>query len=260
MFDIREEFHMLCKNGWLTIDEAEKYLCDENIVSCINSCTSPQKENIFNALKTVPYNKVKVVILGQDPYPNPAHAHGLAFSSKDTVTPESLKNIFKSIDSVYNSNLFKNAYNDLTNWAKQGVLLLNTSLTYSKINLTTSDKKERDKKQQSSQKEHLKVWKPFILNIINKILLINNRPVAMFLWGNSAHELVFRNIKDKNFMQNLHSRNVIKVPNSSVVLFQASHPSPLSVNRGGDFLSAVPVHYKECDKILGNQKIVWTNL
>ena len=94
----------------------------------------PAPEQIFQALNLVPPSEVKVVILGQDPYHN-GHAHGLAFSSLDKTTPASLRVIFKEIArdvlGVGSAEEFKRAFptNDLTCWAKQGVLLLNTILT-----------------------------------------------------------------------------------------------------------------------------------
>ena len=248
----------LIKNGWLTEEEAKLFEADKEMTECMDLCTSPKKTQIFNALDLVPFDKVKVVILGKDPYPNPKDAHGLAFSSKDSKTPDSLKNIFKSIDETYGSNLFGAAKNDLTEWAKQGVLLLNTGLTFQKIQDSDISSKERDSLQAGAQRKHMRVWKPFVNLIIKKILTIKDRPVVMMLWGNDAHNLVFSNIKEgKEF---LHSRKEFIVPNTSVLLLQTSHPSPLSVNRGGDFPVTMPEHFRLCDKYLGGAKIVWTDI
>ncbi len=139
-------------------------------------------------------------------------------------------------------------------------MLLNTGLTFQKVDDKNSDKKEKDKLQAKIQKNHLKVWRPFIQKIIEKILSIKNRPVVMMLWGNSAHETVFKNIKSKEFLSALHDRNPHIVPDSSVMLLQTSHPSPLSVNRGGDFPIAMKQHLIECEKYLKEDKINWTNL
>lgn len=260
VFDILKEFHKLVQNGWLTDKEAEQYASDKGIIESMNGCTSPQKHNIFNALKKVSIKNVKVVILGKDPYPNPKDAHGLAFSSLDEATPDSLKNIFKAIDKLYKSNLFENKKNDLTKWAESGVLLLNTGLTYQRVVNEGLDKKERDLLQAKIQKEHMKIWKPFVKNIIQKLLRIKDKKLVMMLWGNDAHDIVFGNIKDKEFKHFCHDRTSVIVPNTSIMLLQASHPSPLSVNRGGDFLEVVPKHFEECDKFLGENKIDWTNL
>jgi len=88
----------------------------------------PKMENIFNAINATRYEDVKVVILGQDPYHEPNQAHGLAFSVQDGVElPPSLVNIYKEIEDDLGVKC--NASGDLTRWAKQGVLLLNTTLT-----------------------------------------------------------------------------------------------------------------------------------
>lgn len=260
MFNLEKEFKILVKNGWLTDEEADKFVADENIKKCINECTSPTKEKVFRALKEVPLNKVKVLILGKDPYPNPKDAHGLAFSSDNPKTPDSLKNIFKAIDSAYGSNLFEKAQNNLTNWVNEGVLLLNTGLTYSKVCDETLTKKERDLMQCRIQSMNMRSWKGFIKLIMSKILSIKDRPIAMMLWGNEAHNIIFSNIKNKDFKTCLHDREAVIVPDTKIMLLQTSHPSPLSVNRGGDFPETAPKHFKECDNHLGQNKINWTNL
>lgn len=248
---MKKDFEILVENGWLDDKSAKKYCESEDIINAINNSTSPKRENIFNALKIISVDNLKAVILGKDPYPNPMHAHGLAFSSKNSATPDSLKNIFKAIDKAYNSNLFDKANNDLTPWANQGVLLLNTSLTFEKCD----DKIEQAK----LQRKHFKIWQGFIADIIKKILTIKN-PIAMFLWGNDAHNLVYRLIKDKEFKTTIHSRYPQLVPDTNIMLLMTSHPSPLSVNRGGDFLESASKHFIECDKFLKDNKINWTSL
>ena len=250
----------MVKNGWLTEEEAQCFITDENIKKCINECTSPTKEKVFRALKEVPLSKVKVLILGKDPYPNPKDAHGLAFSSDNVKTPDSLKNIFKAIDTAYGSNLFEKAQNNLTNWVNEGVLLLNTGLTYSRVCDENLTKKERDLMQCRIQNMNMRTWKGFVKLIMNKILSIKDRPIAMMLWGNEAHDIIFANIKDKEFKGYLHEREGVIVPDTKIMLLQTSHPSPLSVNRGGDFSKTAPEHFKECDEHLGQNKINWTNI
>ena len=101
----------------------------------------PQEEQIFNAFECCPFDKVKVVILGQDPYHGPSQAHGLSFSVRDGVAiPPSLKNIFKELHNEYN---VLRTNTNLESWAKQGVLLLNTSLTVRK-NKTGEVKRRED--------------------------------------------------------------------------------------------------------------------
>ena len=253
---MNKDFETLIKNGWLTQEEGELFANNEKMQTAISNCTSPQKENIFRALKEVSIDKIRVFILGKDPYPNPKDAHGLAFSSDNTKTPESLKNIFKAIDKAYNSNLFEQAHNNLTSWVEQGVLLLNTGLTFQKIEGEIS-------LQNKVQRQHMKIWKPFIKLIINKIISIKDRPIVMMLWGNDAHDIVFKNIKDKDFQKYNHNRGIgvnIIIPDTQIMLLQCSHPSPLTVNRGGDFPEVAPIHFKKCDEYLGKYKINWIKL
>lgn len=252
MYDIKTEFQTLVKNGWLTEEQAKIFIYDENIQQAIEFSTSPSKENIFNALKMLSVNEVKVVILGKDPYPNPKDAHGLAFSSKNDITPDSLKNIFKAIDNAYNSNLIEKKQNNLTDWVKQGVLLLNTGLTFQKV--------EDNFEQTKLQNKNMRIWKPFVKLILSKILAISDRPLVMLLWGNDAQNIVFSLIKDKNFRLKNHNRDLNIIPNTKILILQASHPSPLSVNRGGDFPNIAPKQFQACNDFLGKNKINWTNL
>lgn len=257
---MKEMFNKLIDNGWLSQAEAEMFSKDKNVIECMKNCTSPTAENIFNALIKVPLDKVKVLLLGKDPYPDPKDAHGLAFSSLDNVTPESLKNIFKAIDKNYNSTLYENKKNDLTSWAKQGVLLLNTGLTFQKIDAPNLSLKDRKNLQTRVQTSHMRTWKPFVKLVIKKILGIKNRPVVLMLWGNDAHNIVFGNIKNKEFKDYLHKREASIIPNTQIMVLQCSHPSPLAVNLGGDFPEIAPEHFLLCDKHLGNNKIDWTEL
>ena len=258
MSNTREEFNILIENGWLTEVQAENFKSQKDIISAINSCTSPQKENIFNALKRVKYNNIRVLILGKDPYPNPKDAHGLAFSSLNTTTPDSLKNIFKAIDSAYGSKLFEKGKNDLTKWTDQGVLLLNTGLTFEKVENNNLSKNELNSLQQSTQRKHMKTWKPFVNEIIKKLLNITDRPLVFILWGKDAHDIVFSNIVDKSFQKYRYDRGVNIIPNTKIMILQASHPSPLSVNRGGDFPQIAPTQFLACNKHLGDNKVDWT--
>jgi len=248
---MEKDFEILIENGWLNKESIQKYLNNKDMMEAIEKSTSPVRKNIFNALKLVPFNKLKAVIIGKDPYPNPLHAHGLAFSSKNNITPGSLKNIFKALDSAYGSDLFYRANNDLTAWAKEGVLLLNTSLTFEKA---------QDKNLQVKlQNKHAKIWKNFIKEIIDKILTSKNR-IAMFLWGNDAHNLVYGAINNKDFLNTNHSKIPRIIPNTNIMLLMTSHPSPLCVNRGGDFIATACKHFIECDKFLSDNKINWISL
>lgn len=156
----------------------------------------PEMENIFSALNAVKFEDVKVVIIGQDPYHEPNQAHGLAFSVQDGVDiPPSLVNIFKEIESDLGIKTKKSG--DLSRWAKQGVLLLNTSLTVRRG-------------QANSHRGH--GWE----NLTSKIIsLLSERedPVVFLLWGSNAQA----------FAPNIAAQHLV---------LKAPHPSPLSAYRG----------------------------
>lgn len=157
----------------------------------------PPKNKIFNAFSLCKYNDLKVVILGQDPYHQPNQAQGLAFSTPPEITnPPSMVNILKEINSdIGNSNCNDG---DLTPWAKQGVLLINTILTV----------------EDSKAKSHHNIgWEIFTDNIIKHISSNFDR-VIFLLWGSPAIA------KTKLIDKNKH------------YILTAPHPSPLSAYRG----------------------------
>ncbi len=177
---------------------------------------TPKKEDIFNAFKYTNFEDVKVLILGQDPYPNPNHAHGLAFSSRAEKCPASLKNIFKVINKNFGTNFeFKNW--ELTSWAKQGVFLLNTALTF------------YDEK---SQNKNLKLWKPFIDLVLEK-LSERKKPLVVMLWGNKAQERALPFFENKE----------------NVLVLTSTHPSPLGANKGDNCFMECN-HFKTCNEFL----------
>ena len=156
----------------------------------------PQYKDIFNALRYTDYDEVKVVILGQDPYHGVNEAHGLSFSVRDDVKrPPSLNNIFKELESDLG---IKKTNNDLTNWAKQGVLLLNSIMSVVKDSPL-------------SHKE--KGWEIFTDNII-KLLNEREKPMVFILWGGYARS------KKK------------LITNKNHYIVESVHPSPLSAYNG----------------------------
>ena len=162
----------------------------------------PPYENIFDALRFTDYDDVLVVILGQDPYHGLGEAHGLSFSVHNNVKmPPSLLNIFKEL---YSDLKIKRTNSDLTDWAKQGVLLLNSIMTV-----------EKDKP--LSHKD--KGWEIFTDTIIKKL---NDReePIVFVLWGSFARS-------KKEF-----------ITNKNHYIIESAHPSPLSASRG--FLGSKP--------------------
>lgn len=156
----------------------------------------PSKENIYNALLLTSFDKVKVVILGQDPYHEPNQAHGLAFSVLCDKLPPSLKNIYKEMKSDLGIDF--NQDGNLEYLARQGVLLLNTTLTV------------RDGKALS---HYGKGWETFTDNIIKEIDKCNN-PIVFILWGNNARS----------------KKKLLTNPNHLII--ESAHPSPLSAYHG----------------------------
>lgn len=157
----------------------------------------PPKHQIFNAFKFTPFNDVKVIILGQDPYHGAQQANGLSFSVPEGCPlPPSLKNIFKELHTDLNLPISQNG--NLESWAKQGVLLLNTSLSVRKGKAASHQKKG---------------WENFTDAVI-RILGEEKEHLVFNLWGNPAHQKADSIDKNKHF------------------IIQTSHPSPLSAYRG----------------------------
>lgn len=159
----------------------------------------PAKQNIFAALRATPFDKVSVVIVGQDPYHGPGQAHGLSFSVPAGVPiPPSLRNIFKELNKDIGMPIPTTG--SLTGWAKQGVLLLNAILTV------------EDGKPASHAKRG---WELFTDAIIEQ-LIKRNHPTVLLLWGAYAQKKV----------QHLH----VHIDPTRHLILKASHPSPLSIS------------------------------
>jgi len=157
----------------------------------------PPPKFIFNALDSVPVDKVKVVILGQDPYHGPGQAHGLSFSVPDGVAfPPSLINIYKELKSDLGKDIPKTG--NLTHWAKQGVLLLNATLTVRAHNAGSHQNKG---------------WEQFTDAVIHKLAEKKDH-LVFILWGSYAQR--------KGAFIDSNKHLVIKSP----------HPSPLSAHNG----------------------------
>ena len=182
----------------------------------------PPKSLILNAFDQTPYDKVKVVILGQDPYYNPGQAMGMSFSvNKGVAVPKSLQNMFKQIaDDIGRPSAIEGG--DLTPWARQGVLLLNTVLTVVA----------------GQPNSHKGVgWETFTDAVINK-LNSRNTPTVFLLWG--------RNALDKRAL----------ITNPTHLVLTAAHPSPLSAFNG--FFGCR--HFSKTNEFLrknGLEEIVW---
>ena len=157
----------------------------------------PPKENIFFALKNTPYEYVKVVIIGQDPYHGEGEAHGMAFSVNPGIkVPPSLQNIYKEINRDLGLKIPNNGY--LLKWARQGVLMLNSVLTV-----------EKDKPA-SHQGKGWEIFTDQVIRHLNE----REKPMVFILWGANA--------KAKTEL----------ITNSAHLILTAAHPSPLSAYKG----------------------------
>ena len=166
----------------------------------------PAQKNIFRALELTAPGDVKVVILGQDPYHTPGMADGLAFSVPDgTKIPPSLRNIKKEIE--YSLGIHSDpSHGDLSRWAKQGVLLLNTILTVEK----------------GSPNSHALVgWQEITTEIVYACMRIR-QPVVFLSWGKPAFELI----------------NACKTNATNKIMLASTHPSPLSASKRANYAEA----------------------
>lgn len=182
----------------------------------------PEEKNVFNALELTPFESVKVVILGQDPYHGFGQAHGLSFSvQKGIPLPPSLKNIYKELQEDIGGEFPTEG--DLSHWAKQGVLLLNTVLTVEEGNANSHKGKG---------------WERLTNRLIDSLNELKH-PVIFILWGKPAQD------KEK------------LITNPNHVILKAPHPSPLSAYRG--FFGSKP--FSRVNDILiqqGQTPIRWT--
>ena len=181
---------------------------------CKTTCFPPVSL-IFKAFDSCPFDQVKVVIIGQDPYHGPGLAHGLCFSVPEGIAhPPSLQNIFKEIESDLNLPVPKSG--NLTSWSKQGVFLLNTTLSV------------RAQKAGSHLK---KGWERFTDKVIH-IISEKNEGIVFMLWGGFAKQKV-RLINTQKHL-----------------ILTSGHPSPLSANRGFWFGNK---HFSKCNYYLENK-------
>ena len=190
-------------NDWdgLLADELQKPYF-QNILAFLNKeyrrtqCYPPPQQ-VFRALRATPYGKVRAVILGQDPYHGPGQAHGLCFSVNAGVPlPPSLENIFAELHADLGCPAPQSG--DLSGWAEQGVLLLNTILTV----------------QRGRPMSHAGIgWQTFTDRVI-ELLNAREKPIVFLLWGSPARAKKTR------------------LTNPAHLILEAPHPSPLSAGRG----------------------------
>lgn len=157
----------------------------------------PSSDKVFNAFDLTPFENVKVIILGQDPYINEGQAMGLSFSVPEGIRiPPSLKNIFREIEDDLGIKCIESG--DLTRWARQGVFLLNTTLTV---------------RAGESNSHQSFGWDNFTTNVLGSLNRDNN-PKVFVLWGANARKLKFI------------------ISNPKHLILESAHPSPLSAYRG----------------------------
>lgn len=175
-------------------DEVVMFLAEEKLKG---KEIFPAEENILAALRCTPLDEVKVVILGQDPYPTPGHAHGLSFSVQPSVDPlpKSLQNIFRELEDDIGA---KRINGHLADWAGQGILLLNTYLTV----------------ESGSPQSHSSIGWTLLTNEVIKVVNEERENVVFILWGRSAQ------VKSIYINKKKH------------LILESPHPSPLSASRG----------------------------
>ena len=186
----------------------------------------PPRELLFNAFRLTPLDKVKVVIVGQDPYHEPGQAMGLSFSVPEGIkVPPSLVNIYKEIAQEYNCKMNYSS-GDLTYLANQGVLLLNSILSV------------RAHQALSHNIDEYKKFLAAVLEVLDK----QTTPIVFLLWGGPARKL-------KGYLHN-----------PSHLILECIHPSPLAANHGGWFGNN---HFKKANQYLhdhGVKEINWPNI
>ena len=186
----------------------------------------PPRELLFNAFRLTPLDKVRVVIVGQDPYHEPGQAMGLSFSvPKGIKVPPSLINIYKEIAQEYDCKIDYSS-GDLTYLAKQGVLLLNSILSV---------------RAHQALSHNIEEYRTFLAHVL-EVLDHQSQPIVFLLWGGPARKL-------KAYLHN-----------PSHLILECIHPSPLAANHGGWFGNG---HFKKTNEYLrknGLKEIKWANI
>lgn len=223
---MQEHINIQINNSWnnlLSEEMSREYfvsLIDKLTIEYSTKTIYPPSDKLLYAFHLTPYEKVKVVIIGQDPYHEQGEAQGLAFSvPANSKLPPSLRNIYKEI--VDDIGMCKHNTGDLTSWAEQGVLLINSVLSV----------------EEHSAGSHRKIgWEQFTTAVI-KILAKREEPIIFILWGADAR-----------------AKRVL-IPDKHIIL-ESAHPSPLSSYRG--FFGNK--HFSKCNEELidiGLSPIEW---
>ena len=249
--DLQNELKGVC-DEWLELFDLSNWEKGDIYFS------SPSKGNVFNAFKLFRPNETKIIIIGQDPYPDekyPDKADGLSFSQNGkNPAVDSLKNIYSAINLYNKKNDINNWNTDLTTWATNNkVLLLNTALTY------------------NLNENHYCFWKSFVekivFNLIENMNKKENSKLVVFLWGVPSQQIFFNCISKKFktlFLDALNSEEQKKFKMGKLIknkiicienkkIFLTSHPCNMSAWRG--FKKHAPEHFKLCDIFLENN--IW---
>lgn len=293
--NIDKELQELEEKNWITSKKKIKDLFNKkykdskgqeySVMTCINNVDEehlrPAKKDIFNAFKLFSMKETRIVIIGQDPYPEKGKAEGLAFSVNENYESidESLLNIYKAAG----VNINKKTKKSLITWSKNNnVLLLNTALTHE----NSSDE---------AIERHIAVWNPFIIKVINNLIKYKidakDDKLSVFLWGEKAQNVFFQSLNElnkgekggynqiishfeeykilnkrsKKILQFKKKNNVItgckKVIN--IAFYMTYHPSK-RYNKGMKiFLEQTPNHFKCCDEFLfgkdNKKQYIWLN-
>jgi uracil-DNA glycosylase len=217
------------KKNWLDImgvEFTQPYMTKlEQFLQNAGHTIYPKETEIFNALNLTAFGNVKVVIIGQDPYHGPGQAHGLSFSVPKDIKklPPSLKNIYKEIEAEYGTKM--PLHGDLAGWAKQGVLLLNATLTV------------RAAKAGSHQRKGWEKFTDAIIRAVNE----KREHVVFLLWGRPAQ------------------KKSVLIDRAKHKVLETSHPSGLSAYRG--FIGCG--HFKKANDYLekhGLKPVVWQKI
>ena len=212
--------------GWKSVLEPCKTKLLELSTTLSSKSFLPKKEDIWSALELTPLNTIKVVILGQDPYPTPGNAHGLAFSVLPNVKPlpASLRNIYK--ERLADLQLEMPSNGSLVGWAQQGILLLNTVLTV----------------EAGDPQSHSKMGWEEVTDQIIRAIAAQQKKVVFVLWGKSAQ--VKKKLLGMYLEMNQHK------------VFESAHPSPLSATKG--FFGSKPFStVNGLLKEMGQEMIQW---
>jgi uracil-DNA glycosylase len=214
MCSLREYISNCDFKEWSTFFESERVFFEtvSDQLTKVEDRIFPEIKNVFRLFREIQPNQIRVVIIGQDPYFNVGKATGLAFSVPESYNPlpPSLANIFKEVKNCYPDSGFSNG--DLTHWVKQGVFLLNRTLTVS----------------ENKANSHVRIWEGFAERLVKRISREQEHLVFM-LWGNNAKYL-------KKYIVN---------PTQHLIL-ESVHPSGLSASKG--FFGCM--HFKKCNEYL----------